>query len=255
VWGGGGAGFVRTGVRRMGGARLIRHGGAFDARVIIDCSGWRGVLVNGGETVNPSRRAYTFGLEAYTPVRDDRLTFFIDRTIIPRGMGWIFPVGTGSLIGVGSYVGVSKLRGRLDRYLRHQGTVPDHYHGTYFPNRCGRPTAGRVFAVGDAAGQCLPLTAEGIRPALYFGGECGKLVQRVLDGAMTLDAALDGYRALVERYRSAYRVLEYVQWATTHLPLAVLGAFTRIAARQPLLSRWWPRYGGFGRFGPLAAST
>src|SRR3979490_2543828 len=71
--------------------------------------------------------------------------------------------------------------------------------GPSSPTRPLRSTVGRVFAVGDAAGQCLPLTAEGIRPALYFGGEGGRIVQRVLDGAGSLEAGLEAYQRLRPR--------------------------------------------------------
>jgi flavin-dependent dehydrogenase len=241
--------FLRTPVTGIADGRVLTGDGAFSAPIVIDCSGWRGVLVN-GDAVRPAGGPYTFGLEAHTPVRDDRLTFFIDRTVVPRGLGWIFPVGSGSLIGIGSYAGSSKLRAPLDRFLHEQGIAPERYHGTYFPNRLGRPTEGRLFAVGDAAGQCLPLTAEGIRPALYFGGECGKLVQRVIGGEIDLETALGAYRQLVERYRSAYRVLQWVQWLTVHAPVRWLAFLTELAARGPLLPRWWPRYGWFGRIEP-----
>jgi flavin-dependent dehydrogenase len=247
--------FVKAAVTEVRDGVVVTGQGAFHAPVVVDCSGWRGVLVNGSAGARPETGAYTFGLEARTPVCDDRLTFFIDRTVIPQGLGWIFPVGAGSLIGIGSYRGRSKLRPPLDRYLREQGTEPGEYHGTYFPNRFGRPAVGNVFAVGDAAGQCLPLTAEGIRPALYFGTECGKIVRRVLSGDTSLAAGLDTYGRLVERYRRAYRVLEWVQWFTAHAPLAWLAALTELAARRPLLSRWWPRYGRFGRFEPATVGT
>ena len=247
--------FLRTPVTEVKEGRVVTGDGSFSAAVVVDCSGWRGVLVNGPAGARPATGAYTFGLEAHTPIDDDRLTFFLDRTLIPQGLGWIFPVGTGSLIGIGSYAGLSKLRPALDRYLLAQGTVAAHYHGTYFPNRLGRATVGRLFAVGDAAGQCLPLTAEGIRPALYFGGECGKIVQRVVGGALTLDAGLETYRELVERYRNAYRILQWAQWVTAHAPARWLAGLTELAGRRPLLPRWWPRYGSFGRFGPATVPT
>jgi len=242
--------FLRTPVTGISDGRVITGDGAFSAPIVVDCSGWRGVLVSGDEAVKPAGGPYTFGLEAHTAVRDDRLTFFIDRAVIPRGLGWIFPVGTGSLIGIGSYRGFSKLRAPLERYLTNQGTVPERYHGAYFPNRLGRATTGRLFAVGDAGGQCLPLTAEGIRPALYFGNECGKLIQRVIAGEIALEVALDAYRGVVERYRSAYRALQWVQWLTVHAPVRWLALLTALAARGPLLPRWWPRYGWFGRIEP-----
>jgi flavin-dependent dehydrogenase len=108
---------------------------------------------------------------------------------------------------------------------------------------------GRVFAVGDAAGQCLPLTAEGIRPALYFGGECGRIVQRILDGAVSLEAGLEAYQRLVARYRRPYRVLQLAQWMAAHTPTRWFAMLTQLAATQPFLPRWWPRYGRFGRPG------
>src|SRR5262249_22315447 len=144
------------------------------------------------------------------------LAFWLDQRIFPRGLGWVFPVGTGSLVGQGSYTGVSKLRDTVERFARELGAAPSSYHGTYFPNRLLPSTVGRIFAVGDAAGQCLPLTAEGIRPALYFGSECGVLVQQVLDGRLSLADALARYRGLVEGYRWAYRVLAVAQWLATH---------------------------------------
>ena len=247
--------FLRTPVTGVKEGRVVTGDGSFAAPVVVDCSGWRGVLANGSGGARPATGAYTFGLEAHTPLHDDRLTFFLDRTVIPEGLGWIFPVGTGSLIGIGSYAGSSKLRPALDRYLRAQGTAAANYHGTYFPSRLGRATVGRFFVVGDAGGQCLPLTAEGIRPALYFGGECGKIVQRVISGALTLDAGLLTYRELVERYRTAYRILQWAQWVTAHAPARWLAGLTALAGRRPLLPRWWPRYGWFGRFGPATVPT
>ncbi len=244
--------FVRTPVTEIKEGRVVTGEGSFSAPVVVDCSGWRGVLVNGARGVGAFGSAYTFGLETRTPLRDDRLTFFLDRKVVSHGLGWIFPVGAGSLIGLGSYAGRSKLRPPLERYLQDQGIAAGHYHGTYFPNRLGRATAGRLFAVGDAAGQCLPLTAEGIRPALYFGGECGKIVQQIITGSLTVEAGLASYRELVQRYRTAYRILQWAQWATTHAPTRWLAALTELAARRPLRSRWWPRYGWFGRVGSVA---
>jgi menaquinone-9 beta-reductase len=243
--------FVKTPVVTIDENRIVTGEGTFTAPIVVDSSGWRGVVVNGPDP-SGAPDARTFGLETRTSLDDDKLTFFIDRTVIPRGLGWIFPVGTGSLIGLGSYAGVPKLRSALEQYVRAQGTRPGQYHGMYFPNRLGRATVGGVFAVGDAAGQCLPLTAEGIRPALYFGGECGRIVQRVISGDLTLAAALEAYRARVEHYRAAYRILECVQWLTAHAPVRWLAALTELAARRPLRPRWWPRYGRFGD-GGLAA--
>ncbi|HXA96109.1 MAG TPA: NAD(P)/FAD-dependent oxidoreductase [Candidatus Dormibacteraeota bacterium] len=239
--------FLRTSVSGIQDGAVVTGEGRFTAPVIVDCSGWRRALT-GGEAGEPARH-HSFGLETRTSLRDEGLTFLLDRRLIPQGLGWIFPVGSGSLIGLGSYAGRSKLKPALERLLRDQGTAAGSYHGTYFPNRLLRPTTGGVFAVGDAAGQCLPLTAEGIRPALYFGGECGRIVQRVLDGALTLEAGLDIYRRVVARYRRPYRMLQFGQWMAAHTPTRWFAVVTEIAATQPFLPRWWPRYGWFGHPG------
>ena len=242
--------FVQTAVNGFADGAVTTAEGRFTAPIVIDCSGWRGAVVRGGSPAPAGH--YSFGLETHTALSDRGLWFLLDQKLIPQGLGWIFPVGAGSLIGLGSYVGRSKLRPALDRFLRDHGLAPGAYHGTYFPNRLLRPTVGRVFAVGDAAGQCLPLTAEGIRPALYFGSECGRIVQRVIDGALTLEAGLAAYGRLVSRYRGAYQTLRLVQWLATHTPTRWFAALTALAAHPPIRPRWWPRYGWFGRLDQAA---
>jgi digeranylgeranylglycerophospholipid reductase len=248
--------FLRTSVSGIQEGTVVTAEGRFTAPVIVDCSGWRRAIT-GGAPAEPRSRHHSFGLETRTSLRDEGLTFLLDRRLIPQGLGWIFPVGSGSLIGLGSYAGRSKLKPALERLLREHGTSAGCYHGTYFPNRLLHPTVDRLFAVGDAAGQCLPLTAEGIRPALYFGGECGRIVQQVLDGALPLEAGLERYRRLVARYRGPYRVLRFAQSMAAHAPTRWFAMVTQLAATWPFLSRWWPRYGWFGRPDPsgVAAAT
>jgi len=246
--------FLQAGVTGFAEGAVTTTEGRFTAPVVVDCSGWRGAVVGDGAP-DATAGAYSFGLETHTALDDQGLWFLLDQKLIPHGLGWIFPVGAGSLIGLGSYVGRSKLKPPLDRYLRDLGIAPGSYHGTYFPNRLRPATVGKVFAVGDAAGQCLPLTAEGIRPAVYFGSECGRIVQRVLDGAISLETGLDTYGRLVERYRGAYRTLRWVQWLAAHAPTRWFAALTELAAHHPILPHWWPRYGWFGRLDPASAPT
>jgi hypothetical protein len=46
---------------------------------------------------------------------------------------------------------------------------PVRYQGNWIPHRLRPATEDGIFFAGDSAGHCLPLTAEGIRTALYFG--------------------------------------------------------------------------------------
>ena len=53
------------------------------------------------------------------------------------------------------------------------------YQGNWIPHALRAATEDGVFFVGDSAGHCLPLTAEGIRTALYFGLACGRELRAV----------------------------------------------------------------------------
>ena len=59
------------------------------------------------------------------------------------------------------------------------GSDAVRYQGNWIPHRLRRSTEGGVFFVGDSAGHCLPLTAEGIRTALYFGIALGRELREV----------------------------------------------------------------------------
>ena len=63
------------------------------------------------------------------------------------------------------------------------------YQGNWIPHRLRPATDDGVFFAGDSAGHCLPLTAEGIRTALYFGIACGRELRAVLEGRRSAAAA------------------------------------------------------------------
>jgi flavin-dependent dehydrogenase len=236
--------FLRVAVRGIRDGRVDTEAGLFEAQCIVDCSGWRDVLVRGanGKPSGPM----SFGLETVADYRGDALYFWAAPGRHQHLVSWIFPTGAASRVGVGSYAGDSKLKALLTRFMDGLGIVSSTYHGTYFPAGLREPTVGNVFVAGDAAGHCLPLTAEGIRPALYFGEECGRIVQQVIDGRLSLDAGLARYRRRVLAYRWAYRFLQWAQWSVVHVPLAWLGLMAEVANRPGLRRWWWPRYARFG---------
>ncbi len=67
------------------------------------------------------------------------------------------------------------------------------YQGNWIPHKLRPATADDVFFVGDSAGHCLPLTAEGIRTAFYFGIACGRELRAVIDGRSDRATALRRY--------------------------------------------------------------
>jgi menaquinone-9 beta-reductase len=239
--------FLRASVIGVQGDTVATTEGRFTAPILIDCSGWRQAIVNGGRSVRPVAGTYSFGLETPVQATGEDLCLWFEHARVPGGLAWVFPVGPTTLVGLGSYRGDSKLRAPLARLVEDLGLEAGPHHGTYFPNRLLSPTCGSVFAVGDSAGQCLPLTAEGIRPALYFGTECGRIVQRILDGLISLARGLEQYRRLVARYRRPYRLLRLAQHVAAHAPTRTMLAIVHRAYSPRLRRLWWPRYGLFGR--------
>ena len=72
---------------------------------------------------------------------------------------------------------------------------PDGYQGNWIPHRIRPAAEDGVFFAGDSAGHCLPLTAEGIRTAFYFGIALGRELRAVLEGRQDKAAALERYGA------------------------------------------------------------
>ena len=54
------------------------------------------------------------------------------------------------------------------------GAEPLGYQGNWIPHALRPAAEDGVFFVGDSAGHCLPLSAEGIRTAFYFGIAAGR---------------------------------------------------------------------------------
>lgn len=241
--------FLRACVTGLADGTVETTEGRFTAPCVVDCSGWQGVLANGANGRRAVVQGMSFGLETTTGYSGEALYFWANPERFREGFAWLFPTGQGSRVGLGSYLGKTKLKGALERFIGDLAATPTGYHGTYFPSGLRPATVGGIFVVGDAAGQCLPFTAEGIRPALYFGQQCGRIIQRVIEGASGLDRALQEYHRLVEGYRWAYRLLALAQWAVTHLPDRWLDAMAEFAAHPRIMSRWWPRYSRFGRLG------
>ncbi len=128
---------------------------------------------------------------------------WIDRRYVPAGYGWSFPADHEVRIGVGSFdprFHVKEPTVRLAHDL-HAETV--RYQGNWIPHALRPGTEEGVFFAGDSAGHCLPLTAEGIRTALYFGLACGRELRAVYAGERTRAA---GAARATTRSRPATRL-------------------------------------------------
>ena len=85
------------------------------------------------------------------------------------------------------------------------GATPVRYQGNWIPHRLRPAAEDGVFFVGDSAGHCLPLTAEGIRTALYFGIACGRELRAVVEGSRTRAQALARYGDVRQRTAGSSR--------------------------------------------------
>lgn len=226
--------------------------GVFDAELLVDASGWRAALSTHPRQAVQRVRGMSFGLETVIPARQSGLHFYYDPdALLPFGVGWLFPIGGASRAGVASYLGQTRLRGTLAGFLRSNfNRPPDGHTGGYFPYLRRPATSGPVFRVGDAAGHCLPLTGEGIRPALYFGAALGRLVRAVLAGDVREPEALRRYRGFVRRRSRAASLLLAAQAILPRLPMKGIELIARCLERpgwlEALLWAYWRA------FNPLA---
>lgn len=229
------ADIVRTRAVGLEGNRLLTDDGAFDADCIVDASGWPAAVAS---TLDPSyvvRDHLRVGIQAevagpYQEGEDDGLHFWPDRD---GSYGWVFPCDDFARVGV--YGRRDVVSGpTLDRFLERRGMVPrGRSHGGFLPVRLRRPTVGPVFVVGDAAGQCFALSGEGIRLAIYFGQACGRIVQQVSDGRLSLEGGLSAYRRFVGRHRRYFAMLRLLE-STLRLPPGVALPLLRLGGLPPV---------------------
>ena len=114
---------------------------------------------------------------------------------------------------------------------------PVRYQGNWIPHRLREATADGVFFAGDSAGHCLPLTAEGIRTAFYFGIACGRELRRVIDGRATRDDRAAPLRGVLGPSPVALRVAAARAAARAPGAAAAAGAALRGMSRDAFV-RW-----------------
>ncbi len=210
---------------RDGNIVLGANGERLEADYLIDASGWRRVLDTAGPTTG-SQRDLVIGTEDHVPITAapaaSGFAFYLDKHLLKSGYGWSFDAGDHVRAGVGSFVR-EPLQPAMAR-LRQRDRLGDgrEHHGGAIACVPRDPVADGVFYVGDAAGQALPITLEGIRPAAYFGAGAGRLIAAALAGQITATAARERYAALHAAHLGGYRQLNRVQRWYQYLPETVL---------------------------------
>jgi flavin-dependent dehydrogenase len=202
--------FETAKVDRRAGKTVHTDRGDIRAEHVVDALGWRRILGN-AENIQPPDALLSRGLEVHPHGSGTDMEIWIDRSYVPAGYGWSFPAGPEVRIGVGSFdprFHVKEPTIRLATDLRAE-TV--RYQGNWIPHALREAAEDGVYFVGDSAGHCLPLTAEGIRTALYFGVAAGRELKRVLAGRRSAAEALAGYSAFSASHATAFRWMLRVQ--------------------------------------------
>ncbi|HZU60239.1 MAG TPA: NAD(P)/FAD-dependent oxidoreductase [Solirubrobacteraceae bacterium] len=209
--------------------------GEITAPLIVDALGWRRILGTGPH-VQPPDALLSRGLEVHPFSAGDAMEVWIDRDIVPAGYGWSFPAGEEVRIGVGSFDPRFHVREPTVRLATDLGADTVRYQGNWIPHALREATQDGVFFVGDSAGHCLPLTAEGIRTALYFGLACGRELAGVLSGRQTREQALDRYHAFSASHARPFGWMLRVQRLIPRVPPRVLGAALRAMDRERFIA-------------------
>jgi len=166
--------------------------GDIRAGVVVDALGWRRVL-GAGSNIQPPDALLSRGLEVHPFGSGEDMEIWIDRSYVPAGYGWSFPAGGEVRIGVGSFDPRFHVRESTNRLATDLSAESVRYQGNWIPHALRNATEDGVFFVGDSAGHCLPLTAEGIRTALYFGLAVGRELSDVVRGQRSTAQALSSY--------------------------------------------------------------
>ncbi len=149
-----------------------------------------------------------FALECQVPCDEPAaVDMTIDFGVVQRGYGWVFPKRDHLNVGLASlrWKPGELTRQKLQDYVAHR--FPDTNMPKVIGHRVGiggwdyRPASSRIFLVGDAAGMCEPLLAEGIHNAIISGqAVAAAIATNLATGA----SARDGF---YQRMRPVWRDL------------------------------------------------
>jgi flavin-dependent dehydrogenase len=201
--------------------------GTISAPLVVDALGWRRMLA-GDDGFQPPDAPLSRGLEVHPEGTGEDLEVWIDRRYVPAGYGWSFPARDELRIGVGSFDPRFHVRETTELLAEDLDAERVRYQGNWIPHKLRRATEGGVFFVGDSAGHCLPLSAEGIRTALYFGIALGRELRGVLDGWQSREQAALRYAEFHDSHEWKFRWMLRVQRLVPRIPPRLLGPLVRM---------------------------
>ena len=218
------------------GSEVRTDRGSVRAPLIVDALGWRRVL-GPGDNFQPPDGPLSRGLEVHPAGAGEDLELWIDPRYVDAGYGWSFPARDELRIGVGSFDPHDPVKQPTLRLVEDVDASPDGYQGNWIPHRIRPAVEDGIFFAGDSAGHCLPLTAEGIRTAFYFGIALGRELRAVLEGRQDRAAALKRYGDFSAGHRWKYESIYLAQQSIRHMHGRPLDTLTRIFTRRKV-SQW-----------------
>jgi flavin-dependent dehydrogenase len=201
--------------------------GVISAPLVVDALGWRRILGR-GDGYQPPDAPLSRGLEVHPSGGGEDLEIWIDRRYVPAGYGWSFPAGEETRIGIGSFDPGFHVRETTELLAEDLGRDRVHYQGNWIPHKLRRATEGGIFFAGDSAGHCLPLSAEGIRTALYFGIALGRQLRGVVEGRQSREQAAASYTEFHDSHELKFRWMLRVQRLIPRIPPRLLGPAIRL---------------------------
>ena len=222
---------VHTGGGSPGRSTVVRTDrGEVTAPLVVDALGWKRVLA--GNAYQPPDAPLSRGLEVHPPGPGDDLEIWIDRRYVPAGYGWSFPAGEETRVGVGSFDPRFHVKDTTVLLAEDLDRDAVRYQGNWIPHKLRSAVEDGVFFCGDSAGHCLPLTAEGIRTALYFGIALGEELRSVAEGRKTREDAMRDYAAFSDAHEWKFRWMLRAQRTVPRLPARVQRGLVAAAGRK-----------------------
>jgi menaquinone-9 beta-reductase len=215
--------------------------GVLTAPLVVDALGWRRMLAN-GDGYQPPDAPLSRGLEVHPKGQSEDLEIWIDRRYVPAGYGWSFPARDELRIGVGSFDPRFHVRQTTELLAEDLGQDRVRYQGNWIPHKLRGATEGGIFFAGDSAGHCLPLTAEGIRTALYFGMALGRELRGVLEGTQSREQAAERYAEFNDSHEWKFRWMLRVQRFIPKVPPRLLGPMIRLFGTRRFIAWAFDHY-------------
>jgi flavin-dependent dehydrogenase len=208
--------------------------GDLTSDLVVDAMGWKRVLA--GNEYQPPDAPLSRGLEVHPHSSSERLEIWIDRDYVPAGYGWSFPARDEVRIGVGSFDPRFHVKEPTVRLAEDLDSEAVRYQGNWIPHKLRDATADEVFFAGDSAGHCLPLTAEGIRTAFYFGIACGRELRAVIDGRSDRATALRRYHEFSAAHEWKFKWMLRTQKAVPRVAPRLLAGALRAMEHESFVN-------------------